>query len=109
MMQQSCTNSDFVELSQNDNGFDDKCALCVVILRVMENYVAYHRVGVSDFVNNQFCGFFDSNLKPTCEAFLHYAGPLIIDTLIKKEPSDKVCLSLGFCNNPQCRIVKQMS
>lgn len=78
----------------------------MVILRVMDNYVNYHKVGVSDFVNHQFCSFFDGNVRPTCEAFIHFAGPLIIQTLYQREPSDKVCLALGMCKNKDCRIVK---
>ena len=66
-MQQSCTNANFEEI-QNDieSGFQNECALCVVILRVMENYVNYHRLDVTDFVNNKFCSLFDENVKPTC-------------------------------------------
>lgn len=63
----------------------------------MENYVVYHKYGVADFVNKQFCELFDKNVKPTCEAFIHFAGPTIIETLNKKLPSDKVCISLGLC------------
>jgi len=78
-----------------------------VILRVMENYVNYYKVGVSDFVNKEFCSLFDGYIKPTCEAFIHYAGPIIIEALYKKEPSDKVCLALGLCTDKNCRIIKE--
>lgn len=37
------------------SGFQNECALCVVVLRVMENYVNYNRLAVADFVNKQFC------------------------------------------------------
>ena len=66
-MQKSCTNSDFKEsLTELEGGFQNQCALCVVILRVMENYVNYNRLNVADFVNKEFCTLFDNNLKPTC-------------------------------------------
>lgn len=45
-----CTSSDFKE--KNLKGFDDQCALCVVILRVITNYVAYHKKGMVDFLNH---------------------------------------------------------
>jgi len=54
-MQQSCTNADFktAEYSESiESGFQNECALCVVILRVMENYVNYHKVDAADFVSN---------------------------------------------------------
>jgi hypothetical protein len=42
-LQASCTNRDF-NYGQNSpvNGLDDKCALCVIVLRVFENWVNYH-------------------------------------------------------------------
>lgn len=107
-MQQSCTNSDFASPpGEIESGFQNECALCVVILRVMENYVNYHKLDAANFVSNQFCSLFDSNIKPTCQAFIHYAGPVIIQTLYKREPSDKVCLALGLCKDKECRIVKE--
>jgi len=107
-MQQSCTNADFktAEYSESiESGFQNECALCVVILRVMENYVNYHKVDAADFVSNQFCSLLGDVLKPTCEAFIHYAGPVIIQTLYQKEPSDKVCLALGLCKDKSCKIL----
>lgn len=80
-----------------------------MILRVIENYVNYHRVPVADFVGSKLCDMFDGNLKPTCQAFTHFAGPVIIDTLYKKEPSDKACFALGMCKNKNCTIFKQKS
>lgn len=50
---------------------------------------------------------FDNVIKPTCEAFIHYAGPVIIQTLVNKEPSDKVCIGVGLCQNKECKIVNQ--
>ena len=44
-----CTSSDFE--TKTLKGFDDKCALCVVLLRVMENYVGYHKSDVAEFLN----------------------------------------------------------
>jgi len=73
----------------------------------MENYINYNKVGVADFVSNKFCEMFDGNIKPTCQAFIHFGGPVIIDTLYKKEPSDKACLTLGMCKDKNCRIVKE--
>ena len=109
-MRQFCTNTDFKEPLTEEglrSGFQNECALCVVLLRVMENYVHYHRVDVADFVNHKFCEMFDDNLKPTCQAFIHFAGPIIISTLYKREPSDKVCLTIGLCKDKACRIVTQ--
>lgn len=63
-LQQKCTNADFV--STTTNGFDDKCALCAVLSRVMENYIIYHRKDVAHFVEVEFCSMFDGLLKPTC-------------------------------------------
>lgn len=44
-----CTSSDFE--TKKLKGFDDQCALCVVILRVIENYIAYHNRDVAEFIN----------------------------------------------------------
>ena len=46
--------------------------------------MSYHKVAVADFVNKQFCEMFDNVIKPTCEAFIHFAGPVIIQTLVNK-------------------------
>lgn len=46
-------------------------------------------------------------MKPTCEAFIHYAGPSIIEAIVNKENSDVTCLKIGFCKNPECRITKK--
>lgn len=37
---------------------------------------------------------------------MHFAGPMIIQTLYKKEPSDKVCLAIGLCKDKNCKIIK---
>jgi hypothetical protein len=67
------------------DGFNDHCALCVVITRVMENYVEYWQKNVTHFVSKEFCGLFDGTLKPTCLAFINLAGPIIIDSLVSQE------------------------
>jgi hypothetical protein len=64
-IQQKCTNADFRQV-KNENGFDDKCALCTVLTRVIENYIAYHSKDVAKFVEEEFCTFFDGLVKPTC-------------------------------------------
>lgn len=76
-----CTSSDFN--STTLKGFDNSCALCVVILQVMEGYWKYNLKNITEFVNHEFCGLFTGIVKPACEAFVHYAGPIIIDALIK--------------------------
>jgi hypothetical protein len=48
----------------------------------MENYVSYHKVAAADFVNKQFCDLFNGALRPTCEAFVHIAGPVSINEFI---------------------------
>ena len=50
-LQQHCTSADFHSLEQA-NGFDDTCALCSVLTRVIENYVTYHRKDVAKFVED---------------------------------------------------------
>lgn len=72
---------DFKGPLDNLKGLDDKCAICVVILKVMENYVFLHKKDVTDFVEREFCDLFDGIVRPTCEAFVHYAGPYIIKAL----------------------------
>jgi hypothetical protein len=74
-----CTNSDFK--NSKPNGFDNTCALCTVFLKVSENYVVYNRKNFTEFILKEVCDFFDGMLKPTCEAFIHYAGPTIINTV----------------------------
>ncbi len=47
-LQASCTNRDFeYGPSGSDNGFDDKCALCVIVLQVFENYIGIHKKDVT--------------------------------------------------------------
>ena len=48
-IQQKCTNADFIAKGPS-NGFDNKCALCTVLSRVMENYITYHRKDVTQFI-----------------------------------------------------------
>jgi acyloxyacyl hydrolase len=71
---------------------------------VIDNYITYHRKDVATFVENEFCSMFEGLVKPTCEAFVHYAGPHIIKGLISKENADVICHSRGMCQNPQCKI-----
>lgn len=106
-LQTSCTNRDFeYGLQGSENGLDDKCALCVIVLRVFENYIQVHKKEVTELALKEFCGLFDATVKPTCEAFIRFAGPSIINAIINKETPDVTCLKIGFCHNPQCRIVK---
>lgn len=65
----------------------------------MENYIIYHRKNVTDFLENEFCTLFDGVTKPTCQAFVHYAGPYIIKAILNKENADVACLSIGWCVN----------
>lgn len=65
-------------------GFENKCALCVVLTKVLENYIMVHRKDAANFIEKEFCTLFDGITKPTCEAFVHYAGPLLIKALINK-------------------------
>lgn len=78
-----CTSSDFA--GTNLKGFDNSCALCVVVLQVMEGYWRYHLKNLTELINHEFCSLFDGIVKPTCEAFVHYAGPIIIDAFLKRE------------------------
>ena len=82
-IQQKCTNADFIS-KEDSNGFDNKCALCTVLSRVMENYIVYHRKDVAKFVEEDFCSMFDGLIKPTCQAFVHYAGPRLIKGFLNK-------------------------
>jgi len=48
---------DFTEHSSNDvaslkGGFENKCALCVILTKVIENYIIYHRKNVTNFIEN---------------------------------------------------------
>lgn len=66
-LQTSCTNRDFsYGPKSSDNGLDDKCALCVIVIRVFENYIGVHAKDVSNYVLREFCGLFDGATKPTC-------------------------------------------
>lgn len=107
-LQMSCTNADFEEKGSS-NGFDNQCALCTVISRVVENYVTYHRKDVAQFVENDFCSLFDGLIKPTCEAVVHYLGPHLIKGILNKENSDVICAAAGMCHNPKCRIIDTRS
>jgi hypothetical protein len=49
LLASKCTNSDFKNNGKVDleSGFQNQCALCVVLLRVFDNYMIYHRKNVS--------------------------------------------------------------
>lgn len=107
-LQASCTNRDFEYGPKgSSNGSGDKCPLCVIVLQILENYISVHNKDVTAYALKEFCGLFDGVVKPTCEAFIHYAGPSIIEAIVKKETSDVTCLKIGFCNNPQCKLNKR--
>lgn len=106
VLNSKCTNMDFKSAPSVEDqvtgltgGFENKCALCVVITRIVENYIIYHRKNVTDFLENEFCTLFDGVTKPTCQAFVHYAGPYIIKAILNKENADVACLSIGWCVN----------
>ena len=112
-----CTNMDFEigtrPIQGNPSlgltgGFENKCALCVVLTKILENYIMVHHKDVTDFIEREFCDLFDGVTRPTCEAFVHYAGPSIIKALLKKENADVACIGIGFCQNPECRISAKM-
>lgn len=112
MLNRKCTNMDFKEqesttVTSLTGGFENKCALCVVLTKVIENYVIYHKRNVTDFLENEFCTFFDGIVKPSCEAFVHYAGPFIIKAILNRENPDRACLSIGWCKNKECKIAKK--
>ena len=67
-----------------EGGFENKCVLCVMLLRIVENYIGVHARDVTDFIEREFCDKFDGTLRPTCEAFVHFAGPTIIRALLNK-------------------------
>ena len=47
-------------------GFQNKCALCVVLAQIIENYVSVHRKNVTDFIEREFCDLLDGVMRPTC-------------------------------------------
>lgn len=50
-IQQKCTNKDFLKIKKDeDNGFDNQCALCTVLSRVIENYIKYHRKDIAKVI-----------------------------------------------------------
>jgi hypothetical protein len=52
--------------SEVGGGFENKCALCVVLTKIIDNYVTLHRKNIADFLENEFCTLFDGITKPTC-------------------------------------------
>jgi acyloxyacyl hydrolase len=64
---------------------------------------------VAKFVEQEFCTLFDGLLKPSCEAFVHYAGPYIIKGLLNKENTDVICHGSGMCKKPECKILDTRS
>lgn len=56
-MASKCTNSDFTtkQSLKNLEGFNDHCAICVVISRVLENYLVYNRKNVTNFISHELC------------------------------------------------------
>lgn len=57
-MNRKCTNMDFIEKEETSEqggltgGFENKCALCVVITQVIDNYIRVHKKNVTDFIEN---------------------------------------------------------
>ena len=54
-MAESCTNADFKGTDSKDEealtgGFENKCALCVVLTQIIENYIGIHKKDVTDFI-----------------------------------------------------------
>ena len=66
------------------DGFNDHCSICVVILRIMENYISYNRRNVTNFVQKEFCQLFTGTIKTTCQAFITNAMPILINALTTK-------------------------
>jgi hypothetical protein len=56
----------------------------VIVTKIMENYIGVHKKDITNFIEREFCDLFDGVIRPTCEAFVHYAGPTIISMILKK-------------------------
>ena len=89
-LQQQCTNADFNSpvgsTPKKAGGLE--CALCSVLVSIMENYAVYHRKDLMKVVEEEFCSQFDGLVKPTCEAFTHYIGPHLVKGAAERETAD---------------------
>lgn len=50
-----CTNMDFIgnstrKASTVSGGFENKCVLCVILTKILENYISIHKKDVTDFI-----------------------------------------------------------
>jgi hypothetical protein len=58
-LNRKCTNMNFVEKEETleqagslTGGFENKCALCVVLTQILDNYIRVHKKNVTDFIEN---------------------------------------------------------
>lgn len=73
------------------------CAICTVLVTLMENYINFKKSDINSFVGKEFCSLFPTNLRKTCSAFIEIAGGNIIYAFTNKINSDTICEKSGFC------------
>lgn len=71
----------------------------------MEQIISYRNLPVEDFVNNQFCELFPSEIKLVCKiAIVNIYGPAIIDGIKNNKNGDQICKELQLCTRQECSL-----
>lgn len=71
----------------------------------MEQIINYRNIPVEEFVNNQFCELFPSEIQLVCKiVIVNIYGPAIIDGIKNNKNGDQLCKELHICTRQECSL-----
>lgn len=75
-----------------------------LVVDLMDQMIAIHQHPIDDFVMNQFCQLFPSEVKLVCNVAVNVYGKAIVDGLLRERNADRVCRDIKLCHNENCTL-----
>jgi len=89
---------------------DDKdvasCAICTVLVGMMQQYAYIHGQSIDEFIMHGFCPLLSGELQEMCKVAVKLYGPKIIEALTVTQTADGACRYAKYCTGryTQCTL-----
>jgi acyloxyacyl hydrolase len=96
-------NLDAYKAGYQSNGGGTNCATCSVLVSLIEQLAVIHDKEVEQVVD-EICDLFPEEVAGLCTYLVDTYGDQVIKYLTMKNTADEVCLNMGVCTDPTCRM-----
>jgi acyloxyacyl hydrolase len=92
-----------MKATYQSNGGGTNCAGCTMIVSLIEQLAVIHDKEVEQVID-ELCGIFPDEVTALCTYLVDTYGDQVIKYLTMKYTADEVCLEMGVCTDPTCRL-----